>query len=319
LIVFLGGRVEVERFQQALALDPPLLPARFREPPVEGIFHIRPRDEQHPIVAPFRGLPQSGLLTTPVWRYLPLEPLPQAVTVAEFETGDAAIVAADVGRGRCVLVATAASWPAAQQGAAADAPWTALPTWPSFPPLVHEMVRYVLAAQVRPRHVLVGQSLVGILPTPRDAQPVETARAGAAPSASPREPLASIPVSAGETSATRIQIEGPSHLAWSVVATATEGQTSFTSGPLPRAGVYEIRSGGARMRCVANVDPAESDLARVDPSFLEGLLVQPAVPSSAPQSAVAREQDLAWPFLALVLLMLVTEPYLAGWLSGRRP
>ena len=73
------------------------------------------------------------------------------------------------------------------------------------------------------------------------------------------------------------------------------------------------------MRCVANVDPAESDLARVDPSFLEGLLVQPAVPSSAPPPAVAREQDLAWPFLALVLLMLVTEPYLAGWLSGRRP
>lgn len=319
LVVFVGDQVEAARYQEALALDPHLFPARVRGPAVHGNFRLRPRQEQHPIVAPFRGLPQSGLLTTPVWRYLPLVPLPGAVTVAEFDSGDAAIVTGDVGRGRCVLVATAAVWPTAQAGPLLDEPWTALPTWPSFPPLVHEMVRYVLAAQVQPRHVLVGQPLTGTFSSPHaaplgDRSLRETAIAPA--------PLGG--ATAGHHSPTDadfltpVQIDGPGRLQWSLPAAASPRQTQFTTPPVPRAGVYEVRQGAAQLRYVANVDPAESDLSRVAPALIEGLLVRPPAAPAAVAPALAPAQDLAWPVLVLVLLLLVAEPYLARWLCGRQ-
>lgn len=367
LIVFLGDRVQPEQYEPALTFDPPLLPARPRGPSVEGEFRIRPRLEQHPIVAPFRGLPQSGLLTTPVWRYLPLEPLPQAVTVAEFNSGAPAIVAAEVGQGRCVLVATAATWPTSPQQDSSGRPWTALPTWPSFPPLVHEMVRYVLAAQAQRQSVLVGQALVDTLSAPRGAPRLENLSLVAAGhggaqgrAASPQlfverdsrgaadqeRPQRKVPVlsasqardnsgatagfpSTGVSPADEavsgsvsfpplVQLTGPGGLAWNIPATVKGTQASLTSVPLPRAGVYEARWGNAHKRYVANIDPAESDLSRVDPAFLEGLLGRPSPVPVARAPATARAWDLAWPLLVLVLLILVAEPYLAGWLSGRR-
>jgi hypothetical protein len=322
LIVFLGDRVEPQRYAPAQALDPPLLPARLQPPVAEGNFRLQPRQEQHPIVAPFRGLPQSGLLTTPVWRYLPLTPLPHAVTVAQFDSGDPAIVVADVGRGRCVLVATSATWPTSSDGTSAETPWTALPTWPSFPPLVHEMVRYVLAAGVPPRQVLVGQRLEGTWAAPRKPQPKD--RAGPDAAAGQVPGVGGDTLDAGHASPTPaapcdVQIQGPGPLEWTLPAAASKDRSSQASPPLPQPGVYEVRCGQATMRYVANVDPAESDLARVDLAFLEGLLIHAPPATSAAAPAAARPQDLAWPLLALVLVMLVAEPYLAGWLAGRRP
>jgi hypothetical protein len=115
-----------------------------------------------------------------------------------------------------------------------------------------------------------------------------------------------------------VQLTGPGGLAWNIPATVKGMQASMTSVPLPRAGVYEARWGNAHKRYVANIDPAESDLSRVDPAFLEGLLGRPSPVPVARAPATARAWDLAWPLLVLVLLMLVAEPYLAGWLSGRR-
>src|SRR5439155_10362647 len=118
-----------------------LLPARLNEVAVTGNYRLVPLDYRHSIVAPFRGFEQSGLLTTPIWKYLRLAPQPDAQVAAGIDTGDPAIVAGTIGRGRCIIVATAASPDSFDRTSNPPTPWTALASWPSFPPLVHEMLR----------------------------------------------------------------------------------------------------------------------------------------------------------------------------------
>src|SRR5207237_1215713 len=105
-----------------------------------------------------------GLLTTPTWEYLRLAPLEGAKTALGFSGGDPAIVAMQVGRGRCIVVATAASPDSFIASQNPRTPWTALPTWPSFPPLVHEMLRWAMAGRAADRTVTVGDDLTDVVP-----------------------------------------------------------------------------------------------------------------------------------------------------------
>src|SRR4029079_178400 len=89
-----------------------------------------------------------------------------------FDNGDPAIVEAAIGKGRSILVATAASSDSLDRTSGQPAPWTALPTWPSFPPLVHEMLRLSLASRSEDRNVLVGDELSGGLANPPPEQTV---------------------------------------------------------------------------------------------------------------------------------------------------
>ena len=88
---------------------------------------------RHPLLAAFRGREGAGLLTTPVYQYFKLdvpENSPSKVALA-FTNGDPAIVERPVGRGRAILVATSAD---------ADPAWTVMPVWPSYLPLVQELL-----------------------------------------------------------------------------------------------------------------------------------------------------------------------------------
>lgn len=319
LIIFLGARVDVGRYQRLWEETPPLLPARLASPTVVGDFRLRPRDEQHPIVAPFRGLPQSGLLTTPVWRYVRLIPLPGATTVVEFDTSDPALVTAEVGQGRCVLVATAATLSAGEDRAGPEDLWTALPTWPSFPPLVHEMVRYVLATRLEQRQRQVGEPLEGFFPLqsatllPRgDFDPA----VGSTPSdRSGGSSRASMAAEHSHPAGTRVHLFGPDGLHWTTPAIFKQDRLHYAFPPAPRAGVYEVRTEHAASKWVVNVDPAESDLTRVEPALIQELQAAAPATATAGEAPAPRTVDLGWAMLTLVLLLLLLEP----WLAGRRP
>src|SRR5262245_4700008 len=166
LIVFLGDQVQADNYNQLLVDDARLrcLPARLNELVAPGSYTIDPLEYRHPIAWSFRGFPKSGLLTTPTWEYVRLTPLEGAKTALAFSGGDPAIVETEIGRGRCILVATAASLDSAVRGRDALNAWTALPTWPSFPPLVHEMLRWSMAGRARDRNVTVGDDLTGLAP-----------------------------------------------------------------------------------------------------------------------------------------------------------
>jgi len=282
LIVFLGDQVQPENYNQLLADDPRshVLPAKLNDLAPAGAYALDPLEYGHPIVAPFRGFPQSGLLTTPIWKYIRLAPVEGAKTALAFANGDPAIVEKQVGRGRCFLVATAASPDSIDRSQEPPTPWTALPTWPSFPPLLHEMLRLALAGQSEDRNLLVGDELAGVFPiTSPDATVALTGPAGL----SERLPI-------------RID--------------AGEGRWTFT--PANVSGVYEARIGTEVRHYAVNVNPLESDLARLDTELLPSQFRrEPAVATVEP---AARSTGMASYFrwlLGAMLVLLVAEPCLA--------
>lgn len=134
-----------------------LLPAKLNEVVGDRRHAFDPLEYRHPLTVPFRGHERAGLLTVPTWRYIRLDQVDTAASVAlAFDNGDPAIITAEKGQGRVLLVATAASPESVDRSTDPPTPWTALASWPSFPPLIHEMVRFAVSNRVAQRNVLVG-------------------------------------------------------------------------------------------------------------------------------------------------------------------
>jgi len=160
LVTVLGDQVNARSYNESLAAtgERQLLPGRLDNVVASGSYRFVPRYDQS-IAAPFRGHERAGLLTTPVWRYFKLQPLEGAIEHLAFDTGDPAVLTSQVGAGRVVLFATAASTASVDRSGGEIVPWTALVSWPSFPPLVHEMLRFASGGRTAARNVLVGEAL----------------------------------------------------------------------------------------------------------------------------------------------------------------
>jgi hypothetical protein len=97
---------------------------------------LAPIDRRHPLLAAFpaRG---EGLASARFFQFLLLAPVPEAPgrrIVLRYENGSPALVDAEVGRGRVLLLTTSV-----------DREWTDLPIRPGFLPLVQEAARYLAA------------------------------------------------------------------------------------------------------------------------------------------------------------------------------
>jgi hypothetical protein len=160
LVFFLGDQVLPDRYNRELAGEQGVrvLPARLKELIAEPQYQYRfdPLDYRHPLVAAFQGREQAGLLTTPVYKYYRLAPEPTARIALAFDGGDAAIVEETIHRGRSILIATEGSL--SSTGAGAE-PWTTLPAWPSFVPIVQEILALAVRGQMTEHNVEVGQVL----------------------------------------------------------------------------------------------------------------------------------------------------------------
>jgi hypothetical protein len=313
LVVFLGDQVQIDNYNQALVDNPThrILPARLIEQATYSTagYALDSLEYRHPIAAPFRGFPQSGLLTTPIWKYVrlqvnsqpptadrrpPTSDLGRATTALAFTSGDPAIVASPIGRGRCILVATAASTDSIDRTTDPPRSWTALPSWPSFPPLIHEMLRYAISHQHEHRNLLVGDELHSTLPATASVN-------GASASAQPSSPT--------------VTITGPA-LVQEQVPLAFEGAGAvFRFTPTAHSGIYEARLGDLVQRFAVNLDTSESELTRLNPEHLRSLIQhktdEQAVPATGTSAPFFR-----W-LLAAVLALLVAEPCVA-WSFARR-
>jgi hypothetical protein len=226
-------------------------------------------------------------LTTPIWKYVKLTPFPNAKTALAFDGGDAALVEERIGRGRSLLFATAASPDSLDRTTKPPTPWTAISSWPSFPPLVHEMINLAVSGRTEGRNLLVGDDLSGVV---RGAA-VEAQVALTRPDGS----IERLPLVA----------EGPD-ARWSYAGALASG-------------VYEARSsGGTTQKFAVNLNTRESDLARFDPDLLPSQFSRelqtgddapPAVVSSGGTSY------FRW-LLGLLLVLVLCEPCLA-WYFGR--
>ena len=100
--------------------------------------------------------------------------------------------------------------------------------------------------------------------------------------------------------------------------------------PLHEQGLYEIRPEGAArgmgQRVAVNLDPAEANLARIDPEELKASVLASAGGTAAAGAGSAdaptredteRQQTIWWYLLALAGVLLATETLMSNRLSRR--
>lgn len=153
LVFFLGPSVMPQRYNRELGGREPgvrLLPAELLSVQTLTQDGLDPLGYRHPIVEAFRGRQRAGLLTAPVLKYFKLRLAKGSRAEVALATtgGDPMIVADSVGRGRVVLVATSAG-----------ASWTDMPMYPSYVPLVQELLAWCAGGELKRRNVKVGQPL----------------------------------------------------------------------------------------------------------------------------------------------------------------
>jgi hypothetical protein len=288
LLIFLGDQVQAENYNQLLVDDSKLhcLPARLMDLGATGTYTFDPLEYRHPITAPFRGFPKSGLITTPTWEYVRLAPLEGTKTAIAFSSGDPAIVETQVGRGRCILVATAASPDSVDRSHESPTAWTALPTWPSFPPLLHEMLRWAMAGRTVDRNVTVGDDLSGLI--------------------------------GQQMPDTVVSLKGPAGVEERLPIRDDAGERRWTLNHSSLSGIYKAQIGAMTQLYAVNVDSSEGRLTRLDRESLPSQFRHESggrMQDSSPLPSHAAKSYFRW-LLALVLILLVTEPCLA-WQFGR--
>lgn len=290
LVFVLGDLVQSQLYNEQLgsASQSKLLPAKLNEIVSDRRHTFNPLEYRHALTLPFRGHERSGLLTVPTWRYIRLDLIDDSATVAlAFDNGDPAIIEAQLGQGRVLVVATAASPESLDRTTEPATPWNALASWPSFPPLVHEIVRFAASGRIAQRNVLVGDVLSARLPS-RDSKTNAT-----------------ITTPSGDQVSLRLG----------------EAERFWTYDVTEQPGVYVVAHGDEtipKQSFTVNIDTgslndSESILEPVDLDSLRGLLDTTVEPgNNNVQEGTGREAPLFRLALGGLLVLLVLESFLAS-------
>ncbi|MFN0199699.1 MAG: BatA domain-containing protein [Planctomycetaceae bacterium] len=308
LIVTLGDQVQPETYNEILYREGQgILPAKLGNRHGEigenpTMFAFDPVNYEHPLLKAFAGNPDAGLETSRVSMFYQLEsPLPSAVRIAlKYETGDPAIVESRRGRGTVLLVTTSV-----------DRQWGTWVLWPSFPPLLNEMVRYVVIGNDNQLHVSVGEPLIwpmfqlGSTNTPITIQRPDNTTETLTPQKQ-EEP-------ANNTAAKPDDDAG----------NVDDIPNSLVYEKTDKSGVYELRgatSDGEPIFFAVHPPAAESDLTYLDERTLQKEIFadlpvkyQTDFQQSERSFAAVSSPPAALPkvLLWLVLLCLIAEPVLA--------
>jgi hypothetical protein len=294
LFLMLGDQVQGASYNEVLGGDRPLLPASIGSVQRGNDLRVDPLQYRHPLVAAFRGHQRSGLLTTPVWSFPQLMPLPGTNTALALSTGDPVLLERMYGRGKCLQFGLATSSLSVDRTVDPPRPWSTFSTWPSFPPLMQEAVAFVAAGEDRQRTVDVGQPVEGFLAGTLP-QPVVILRKpgqGDQPGGEDRLPV-----------------------------TDEQGRTRWLVPGQSRSGAYEIRSPGPGEPLLAsfvvNPDARESNLKRIDSDDLPSAL-KTSTAAGAATTASQFGPPRAWfrELLLIVFALLLTESFVA-WHLGR--
>jgi len=142
-----GGRGGLPQLENLL----PIPTSRVhRVPEEEGFVILTDLDFQHPLFSAFRVARHGDFGAAHTFAYARLDPPDDARVLMRFDDGFPALLERDFGSGRVLLFTSSL-----------DSSWTDLPKRPVFPPLVHEILHYLAAADSRNgrRAYLVGDRL----------------------------------------------------------------------------------------------------------------------------------------------------------------
>ncbi|MEM8864468.1 MAG: BatA domain-containing protein [Planctomycetota bacterium] len=269
--------------------EQPLLPVVVGDAVSQTNYGIDPLDYQHPITAPFRGRQRAGLLTTPIERFFRVR-IPPAATTAEVvlatSAGDPLAVSSAVGSGRVVVFATAGSL--ASVDPATGRPWTVMPAWPSFVPIVRETLRYVAGASLELPAPIVGQAIGSRLPF------------------SATTPLAII---RPDDSREQVAIDAE-QAAWVYQRT---DQAGFYS--LAGEDANAVVDDSPAYLAAVNTPPAESDVTRIAESKLPAELAvrRAAAEPNTPDADLVRPVGIHRGLLLSAIGLVLLETWLAYW------
>jgi hypothetical protein len=305
-IVFtLGDRVKPENYNTVLYRDGQgILPAALGSPqgdardpsPSQKGFTFATADLNHPIVAPFRGNPNAGLDRAVTLEYIQVKLAPGSPSrvVLRFDSGDPAIVERPVGLGRSLLITTSA-----------DVTWSTWPIHPTFPPIIHEIVRFAVSGRSQERQHLVGEPLARALSSREAANPVVVKSPDAI-----------------EHTLRPVQTEKTAQVVFA--DTGARGIYELTMAPAatpkkPTAAAAPPQTGRRELFAV-NVDTRESDLESLDEKALQTTTFA-GIPYLHRSEWSAGARDLAdagaersglsvW-LLVAVLALLLVEPLMA--------
>lgn len=248
---------------------------------IDEPFRLVVDQPNHPVVARFASHPRAGLQTTRISRYVGMR-IPEtssAEAVLSVGNGNPVLIEQSLGAGRCLIVTTAL-----------DDRWGSWVLWPSFVPLIHEMVRFVAGGRPEQQALVVGDTWRFWLPED-EPQP-------------------------------RLVVEGPSLANIAVKTILRSRGVQGEIGPLMLPGFYEMEylTGNRPLNHLAvNVDATESLAAPADLEALNQLSEQVRVFSvetwhsraRATSESVNMESLLARRLLTVVLCLLLIEPILA--------
>ncbi|MGD9723693.1 MAG: BatA domain-containing protein [Pirellulales bacterium] len=294
LVFFLGDQVLADRYNRELAGEQGVrvLPARVGDIISEAQYqYFDPLGYRHPLVRVFAGREQSGLLTTPVYKYfrLVVEPSSRARVALAFDDGDPAIVEETIQAGRCILVATDGSLSSVDPQT--NQHWTTMPVWPSYVPVVQEILALAVGGQMNERNLQVGQQL-------GDALPAMATRA-----------TVGVTNPSGDREDVRMVLDAQVSR-WSYADTQQSGVYRAELGP-PLA---------RELSFAVNVDTNESDLSRLAADDLpsEFLTHKRDDLDAADSPAIGQRSGLHRLLLYGVLGLLLFEMLLAGRFAGAR-
>jgi len=280
LAIFLGQGSTAERLGDLRQV----LPVKVEGLQEPGEYRFDPQEYRHPVVSPFRGQAQSGLLGVAVSQFFRLrlrDERPSAETVLKFDTGDPALVVDHFGLGQVAVSALPGSLEART---ASGAPWSSFAFSPSFLPVIHELVAYLVGDRwLRRRNLIVGEP--AIFPWEKSNR-VATVR-------SPEGVERTLPLPGAED----------------------RGQLEFRE--TDEQGAYRFSFGNRECaRFAINLDGRDSDLMPIDPATLPSDFSANTVESSMALPIAAGELSLARTLLAAAGLLLLLEISLA-WMLGR--
>ncbi|MCA9127505.1 MAG: VWA domain-containing protein [Planctomycetales bacterium] len=294
VVLMLGNDVVADDWNTLADDSNPLLGFRITEVADEDLWEIDPLEYASPIVSPFAGFADAGLLTTPIFRFWKIVPDRPGQLIVDLATtqGDPLIVRQRIGNGwsASLLSAPQTGVQVANLNKQNTELWNAMATWPSFVPLIQQLMLTVLDTSPHEANVLAGQSLDGDIP--------------------------------GAVDAAIVSVKLPSGV---VEQIATGGVT--TSGVIPwhyyetlYSGIY-VATGpaGLNQPYAVNVDSVQSSLVSLNPKSLpKQTTPQPTEFASdvTPAQLVYDKLPVRW-LLGLLTALLAGESLLA-WKLGRR-
>ena len=290
IIFVLGNRVKPNEFNSQLEK---ILPAKLTHKYSTGRekkeLYIAEMEKQHPIFNVFQGVHHSYFLTTPFSGFLQVTPRETSHTLITLEDNNPLLIEGTVGKGRTLLFTSSLNMD-----------WNDLPLKSVFLPFCQQMVKYCMRYEEAQNAFTVGE----LIPLNRLNPFLDRA-------------LNRISKTSGSFSQS-----------WKVSTPSGEkidlNDADLIQSPyfnLEEPGFYQTKVHNFNNIVAVNIDPSESDLKKIDPEKVVASLKRvteknayskPIEVSIDQRKAWEGKQSIWWYLLALTLLVLMIESYLAN-------